>query len=138
MSRSSDPGKLAMRRKRFQRFSSSPLAVAPFCARERVSVASFYHGRKKLGPQAPRRPTSVCKRRYCRVRGDLFQPVAVVPAAWGVSIRLPGGTQIEVRAERLDRVRAVIAEVARVDRDPEAGPFFMPQIPHQERDITQC
>ena len=90
MSRSSDPRKLAMWRKRFQRFSSSRLAVAPFCARERVSVASFYHWRKKLGPQVPRRPTSV--------RGDVFQPVALVPAAWGVSIRLPGGTQIEVIA----------------------------------------
>ena len=81
MSRSSDPGKLAMRRKRFQRFSSSPLAVAPFCARERVSVASFYHWRKKLGPQALRRPTSV--------RGDVFQPVAVVPAAGGVRFGCP-------------------------------------------------
>ena len=130
MSRSSDPSKLAVWRKRFQRFSSSGLAVAPFCARERVSVASFYHWRKKIGPQALRRPTSV--------RGDVFQPVAVVPAASGVSIRLPGGTQIEVRAEHLDTVRAVIAEVARVDRDPEAGSFFMPQIPHEERGITQC
>ena len=130
MSRSSDPRKLAMWRKRFQRFSSSRLAVAPFCARERVSVASFYHWRKKLGPQVPRRPTSV--------RGDVFQPVAVVPAAWGVSIRLPGGTQIEVCVEHLDTIRAVIAEVARVDRDPEAGSFFMPQIPHEERGITQC
>ena len=130
MSRWSDPRKLAMWRKRFQRFSSSRLAVAPFCARERVSVASFYHWRKKLGPQVPRRPTSV--------RGDVFQPVAVVPAAWGVSIRLPGGTRIEVPAERLDTVRAVIAEVARVDRDPEAGPFFMPQIPHEDRGVTQC
>ncbi len=130
MSRSSDPSKLAVWRKRFQRFSSSGLAVAPFCVRERVSVASFYHWRKKIGPQASRPPTSV--------RGDVFQPVAVVPAAWGVSIRLPGGTQIEVRAEHLDTVRAVIAEVARVDRDPEAGPFFMPKIPHEERGITQC
>ena len=130
MSRSSDPRELAMWRERFQRCSSSRLAVAPFCARERVSVASFYHWRKKLGPQVPRRPTSV--------RGDVFQPVAVVPAAWGVSIRLPGGTQIEVRAEHLDTVRAVIAEVARVDRDPEAYPFFMPKIPHEDRGITQC
>ena len=112
MSRSPDPKKLAVWQRRFQRFSSSGLAVARFCARERVSVASFYHWRKKLGPQALRQPTSV--------RGDVFQPVTVVPAVCGVAIRLPGGTQIEVRAEHVDAVRAVIAEVARVDRGPEA------------------
>ena len=112
MSRSSDPKKLAMWERRFQRFSNSGLAVARFCARERVSVASFYHWRKRLGPETPHRRTAV--------RGDVFQPVAVVSAASDVSIRLPGGTQIEVRAERLDTVRAVIAEVARVDRGSQA------------------
>jgi hypothetical protein len=112
MSRSSDPKKLALWQRRFQRFSNAGLPVARFCVRERVSVASFYHWRKKLGPQA--------RRRHTPVRGDVFQPVEVVPAARGVSIRLPGGTQIEVRAEHLDAVRAVIAQVARADRSPEA------------------
>lgn len=103
-----DAGKHAEWGKRLGRFSSSGLTVARFCARERVSVASFYHWRKKLGPPAPRR----------RAVGDvgLFQAVTVVPTAADVSIQLPGGTQIEVRAEHLAAVQAVIAEVARVDR----------------------
>ena len=57
MSGSSDPKKLAVWRERFERFSSSGLAVARFCARERVSVASFYYWRQKLavnGQPAPR------------------------------------------------------------------------------------
>ena len=48
MSRPSDPKKLAVWRERFERFSSSGLAVGRFCAREGVSTASFYTWRKKL------------------------------------------------------------------------------------------
>lgn len=56
MSRPSDPKKLAMWRERFERFSaSSGIPVGQFCSRERVSVASFYHWRKKLGPKGRRR-----------------------------------------------------------------------------------
>lgn len=109
----SDPRKLAVWRERFERFSSSGLTVARFCARERVSVASFYHWRKKLG--APARPPR------SGGRARLFQPVTVVPTAGDVSIQLPGGTQIEVRAEHLAAVQAVIAEVARVDRGVAEG-----------------
>ncbi len=55
MSRPSDPKKLAMWRERFERFSSCGLAVTRFCSEERVSVASFYHWRKKLGHKSRRR-----------------------------------------------------------------------------------
>ncbi len=113
MSRSFDPQKLAMWQGRLRRFSDSGLAVARFCARERVSVASFYHWRKRLGQQAPTRRASV--------RGDVFEPVTVVPALSGLSIMLPGGTQIQVRGEHLDTVRAVIAEVAHADLDSEVA-----------------
>jgi len=140
MSRSSDPKKLAMWQRRFQRFSSSGLAVARFCARERVSVASFYHWRKKLGQTASGRRT--------RSRSGLFRQVTVaaappamtpgtpavvrdtpavdpvasaqVPAACTVSIQLPCGTRIEVGAEHRDAVRTVIDEVACLDRSAEA------------------
>jgi hypothetical protein len=55
MSRSRDPHKLAVWRERFERFSSSELTMARFRARERISVASFYHWRKKLGHGCGRR-----------------------------------------------------------------------------------
>ena len=140
MARSSDLTKVAAWRGRFQRFARSGLTVARFCARERVSVASFYYWRKKLGPwgrpqrRPQRRPQPVPK---C---DDAFQQVTVVPAAVGVSIRLPGGAQIEVGSERLDTVRAVIAEVVRADRDAESehGPLFRSQAPAQKCGVASC
>ncbi len=111
MSRPSDPKKRAVWRERFERFSSCGLAVTRFCSEERVSVASFYHWRKKLGHKS---------RRVAEKRG-VFQQVAVVPSSSAVCIELLSGTRIEVDAKHLDAVRAVIAEVARVDRGTEAA-----------------
>ena len=121
MSRPSDPKKLAMWRERFERFSaSSGIPVGQFCSRERVSVASFYHWRKKLGSKGRRR-------RMTDGRG-VFQQVTVapgapglVPAAPALCIQLPCGTRIEVGAEDLDVLRTVVAEVVRTDRGREAG-----------------
>ena len=136
MARSSDPTKVAAWRGRLQRFARSGLAVARFCVKERVSVASFYYWRKKLGPQGrpQHRPQPVPE---CN---DAFQQVTVVPAAVGVSIRLPGGAQIEVGSERLDTVRAVIAEVARADRDAESehGSPSRSQAPAQKCGVASC
>lgn len=136
MARSSDPTKVAAWRGRFRRFSRSGLAVARFCAKERVSVASFYYWRKNLGPQGrpQRRPQPVPE---C---DDAFQQVTVVSAAVGVSIRLPGGAQIEVGSERLDTVRVVIAEVARADRDAESahGLLSRSQAPAQKCGVASC
>ncbi len=134
MVRSSDPKKLALWQGRFRRFLDSGLAVARFCAIERVSESSFYYWQKKLGPQALRRPTRAEDRdtraknhdacaedRGARAENrDVFQPVTVVPAACGVLVRLPGGTRIEVGTEHLDAIRAVVAETVRVDRCREA------------------
>jgi hypothetical protein len=110
MSRSTDSSKLALWRERLSRFSRGELAVGPFCTRERVSVASFYYWREKVGeygrpgegrPQADRR--------------SVFQPVTVVPTARAVRIQLPCGTRIEVGAEDLEVVRAVVGVLARSD-----------------------
>ncbi len=136
MARWPDPTKVAAWRGRVKRFARSGLAVARFCAKERVSVAAFYYWRKKLGqlgrPQRRPQPVPECD--------DAFQQVTVVPAAVGVSIRLPGGAQIEVGSERLDTVRAVIAEVARADRDAESeqGPRSRSQAPAQKCGVASC
>jgi hypothetical protein len=112
MSRQSDPKKLAMWRERFKRFSSSGIPVGPFCSRERVSVASFYHWRKKLGPKGLRRRMTD--------RHGVFQQVTVAPAASAICIQLPCGTRIEVGTEDLDALRTVVAEVVQADRGREA------------------
>ena len=108
MPRSTDSGKLALWRGRCGRFSRGGMAVGLFCARERVSVASFYYWREKVGefgrpvagqPQADRR--------------SVFQPVTVVPAAPAVRIELPCGTRIEVGTGDLEVVRTVVGVVSR-------------------------
>jgi hypothetical protein len=166
MPRSSDPGKLAVWRERFERLSSSGLAVGPFCAREGVSTASFYYWRKKLGVNGrpgphpllgPRGRSRLVTQRQSGLRSEptdrhsglrsrrtdrrprlrtgpaerrgRFQQVAVIPGtspvpatapvtglpAGMVCIQLPCGTRIEVSAEDLDALRAVVAEVMRAD-----------------------
>jgi hypothetical protein len=119
MSRSTDTRKLALWRRRFERFSRGELAVGPFCARERVSVASFYYWREKAG--------GCCRGGEGRPQTDrrsVFQPVTVVPtgsaeltaeAAPAIRIELPGGARIEVRTGDLEVVRAVVGVVARSD-----------------------
>lgn len=127
MARSSDPKKPALWRGRFQRFLDSGLSVARFCAGEKMSESSFYYWQKKLGPQALRRPARA-KDRSFRAEdrgagvdsGGVFRAVTVVPTVCGVVIRLPGGAQIEVDADPLEAIRAVVAETVRVDRDREA------------------
>lgn len=122
MARSSDPKKLVLWQGRLRRFFGSDLSVDRFCVLEHVSVASFYYwrkkigyGRKKIGRQAPREAGSTPDHNVHPV----FQPVTVVPAACGVVVRLPGGTQIEIGAAHVDAIRVVVAEVVRVDRGRE-------------------
>ena len=131
MSRSSDPRKLAEWRERLERFSSSGLAVGPFCAREGVSTASFYNWRKKFTLSGRSRSATEGHPRLRTGPGEgrgRFQQVAVVsgtssvlPTAPAVCIQLPCGTRMEVGAEDLDALRAVIAEVVRADRVWEAA-----------------
>ena len=110
MPRSSDPRKLALWRRRFERFSRGQLAVERFCARERVSVASFYYWREKVGTfERPR------QERPHAERPGLFQPVAVVGAAPLIRIELPCGTRIELGTANLEVVRTVVGAVSRPD-----------------------
>jgi hypothetical protein len=127
MSRSTDVRKLSLWRERFSRFSRGGVSVESFCARERVSVASFYYWREKIGESgrpSPDRPHAN--------RPGAFRPVRVVPvgsaeltteAGPAVRIALPCGTRIEVGTEDLEVLRAVVGVVARSQgaRDGRAG-----------------
>jgi len=113
MSQRLDSKEIGKWRKRLQRFSSTDLGVAKFCTDEGVSVPSFYYWRRKLGQKASGQ-RSVARR-------GAFRPVAVIPMVHTVSIQLAGGTRLDVRAEHLDAVRTVVAELIRADRGQEAS-----------------
>ena len=103
MARVSDSGKAVAWRRRVRRFGRSALTVARFCEHEGVSTASFYRWRSRLADQRP--PTRGVD------QTPAFQAVRVTRADTPVSIQLPGGARVEVPAENLDAVRAVLGEL---------------------------
>jgi transposase-like protein len=113
MARSSDSPKLVVWRRRVRRFGRSGMTVVRFCEQEGVSTASFYRWRKRL---AKRRPA---KRGVEQT--PAFQPVLVTGAQTSISIQLPGGLRVEVPAENLDAVRAVLGELLRHDAALDRG-----------------
>jgi hypothetical protein len=110
MSGSTDSRKLALWRERFARFARGEWGVERFCARERVSVASFYYWREKVGQTG-----HPGQGRPHAHRPGVFQPVTVVPATPAVRIVLPGGTRIELATEDLEVVRTVVRIMVRSD-----------------------
>ena len=112
MSRGSDGEKVKLWRDRFRRYAKSELSVEGFCRGEGVSTPTFYHWRKKLA-SAPRRRQSGKRR--------AFRPVMVTPSAAALSVRLPGGAELEVPRENLDAIRAVVAELVRSQYGLTAG-----------------
>ena len=109
MSRRIDSGKHKAWRERLHRFARSGLTVDAYCSQEGVSPASFYAWRKRLGRSGAVSPAPVSR----RSSGRAFRPVTVIPSIAGVSIHLPGGARIEVRADQPEAIRAVLAEVMR-------------------------
>lgn len=117
MARCSDPAKAAQWRQRLQRFDTANLSVSRFCRREGVSVASFYHWRKKLAagadtPSAVQRPSRPCA----------FKPLSITAATSStVAVHLPGGARLEVPAGDYQMVRVLVRELIRSGQAFEEG-----------------
>ena len=101
MARQQDRRKLAEWRQRLQRFEKSGLTVALFCARERVSVSTFWYWRRKCagGDASP------------LVAPAAFKSVEVV-AGRAVTLRFPAGAVLDIPEDRPDLVRVAIEAVA--------------------------
>ncbi len=124
MARSSDSGKAVAWRGRVGRFCGSGLTVVRFCEDEGVSTASFYRWRKRLAERQP--PTRESGQRRATAtngvdRESTFQPVRITRCEAPISIQLPGGVRVEVPAENLDAVRAVLGELLRQDATLDRG-----------------
>jgi hypothetical protein len=88
MARSVDARRGEVWRQRLLRFERAGLSVARFCERERVSVASFYGWRRKIGATQKRGGEGTAGQ-------AAFAPVRLVGAVH-VTVRWPGGTQIDI------------------------------------------
>ena len=111
MPRGSDGEKVKLWRERFRRHAQSAGTVEEFCRGEGVSIPTFYQWRKKLARSPRRREPG---------RPPAFRPVLVTPdpqagAPAALSVRLPGGVQLEVPRENLETVRVVVAELVRAE-----------------------
>jgi len=106
MARASDSEKLRQWRRRMARFAKVQQSVTQFCREEGVSVPSFYHWRKKLKGLARSMPDEDAT--------GSFTPVRLVAAA-GVSVQLPGGTQLQIPTSDPQALRLVIRTLARAD-----------------------
>lgn len=117
MARSSDPAMSAQWRQRLERFGSSNVSVARFCRREGISVASFYHWRKKLARDAdpPAGPPRMAPQRCA------FTPLTVVPSAPAIAVHLPGGSRLEVPLGDYQTLRVVVRELLRSGAAIEEG-----------------
>lgn len=118
MARSSDPAKAAQWRQRLDRFDCSSVSVARFCQREGISVASFYHWRKKLAAAADPLPAGQRPPRPCA-----FKPLSITATTTSptIAVHLPGGARLEVPAGDYQTVRVVVRELIRSGQAFEEG-----------------
>ena len=117
MARASDPRKVVEWQRRIARCEASPLSVARFCQREGVSVPAFYHWRRKLQAMRPAPPPAAPPTPHA--------PPAVTPlrlvAASSVTVRLPGGTQVELPTADPQVLQLALTTLALADAQRRAG-----------------
>jgi len=122
MVRTSDVGKRMAWGQRFQRFSKWTGTVAQFCVKERVSVASFYHWRRKLQTDAARESRGLDSNGNSRKRGHsgrerahrnsrrtdaAFLPVQVVGSA-AVEVFLVEGVRLSIPVDATSALQTVV------------------------------
>jgi hypothetical protein len=91
-----DPALADLWRQRLQRLERSGLSVVAFCAKEGVSVPSFYAWRRRLQPPAPQATRLV--------------PVRLLPVVAPVEVLLPAGLVLRLTPGcDLDFVRSLPA-----------------------------
>lgn len=112
MARSISGRKVQEWRRRLRRFHKSRQSIAAFCRQEGVSPPSFYLWRRRLVKAPSERPITAPP--------SGFRPVRLVPAA-GVSVQLPGGTQLLVPISDAEGLRVAIETLARVDAQRGGG-----------------
>jgi hypothetical protein len=103
MSRSASVGKRSEWLDRLRRFRRSNLSVTEFCRREKVSVPSYYHWRRKLA-----KATSE--------GGARREPVTFIPVhlagSSDLQVAFPNGARVTLSLHHRELVRPVIESIA--------------------------
>jgi hypothetical protein len=109
MGRKSNVGLEAVWRRRLARFGRSNWTIAEFCRREGVSIATFYHWRKRLGFAAGKLPARDVRGPQAQARRDTSPFVAVSVATPVIAeIEFPNGVRIRVPATNVQALRAAV------------------------------
>lgn len=99
----------AVWRRRLARFGRRNWTIAEFCRREGVSIPTFYHWRKRLGPAVGKSPARDPQAQGAHARGDTHPFVAVSVAAPAIAeIEFPNGVRIRVPATNDQALRAAV------------------------------
>ena len=102
-------GKAAVWQERVRRYERAGVTVAEFCRQEGVSVASFYQWRKRLAqPSIDQRSKRAPHRRAQAL--PAFQQVMLAGGPV-VAVELPSGVRMELPAQQMELVRAVVADL---------------------------
>src|SRR4051812_36976781 len=98
---------------RLRRYERADQTVAEFCRQEGVSVPSFYQWRQRLAPPSMGQRPNRATRRHSQM-APAFQQVMLSGGAV-VTVVLPSGARIEVPAQQVELVRAVMAELLQAE-----------------------
>jgi hypothetical protein len=93
-----------------RRYERSGITVTRFCDQEGVSAPSFYQWRKRLASRPAPGGDSAA-----RIE-PAFRQLTLAPGGGVMSIELAGGARMELPAENLPLVRAVVAELLAAER----------------------
>lgn len=110
-------------RERLRRFEAAGQSVARFCARERVSTASFYRWRQRLENESLDVGGAF---RRIEISASEGGRIEVTPSDEGwrrsvVTIAFGSGAKVEIPCEAIEAVRAAIGELARIGGGGIAG-----------------
>ena len=115
-------GSWAAWRERIRRYERSGLTVTHFCEQECVSAPSFYQWRKRLvaHPAPDLRPAPRDQQAPISQQ-PAFQQLTLAPGGGVMSIELASGVRMELPAENLPLVRAVVVELLQAERRRSQG-----------------
>ena len=102
---------------RLRRYEQAGQTVAEFCRRESVSVPSFYQWRKRLAPSMGQPSKSATRR---DAQAPVFQQVMLTSGAV-VVVELPSGVRVELPAQQVQLVRAVVVELLEAEAGRPSG-----------------